>query len=172
MATRSSCEVAQDAAAQRSPRDHPLDRLAEHPIRVLTLEDLRRGALLDAAGVAGMPVVRLLVALVAGQPHLFGVDHDDVVAAVDMRGVAGLVLAAQSPGEFGGQPAEHHAVGVDHVPPLVDLGRLHGVGFHQLPRPVGFGAPALLGGRAVCHSIVAGQRDSETRNQRVKQDVI
>jgi hypothetical protein len=52
--------------------------------------------LADAAGVAGVAVVHLVLSLVAGHAQLLGVDHDDVVAGVDVRGVDGLVLAAQA----------------------------------------------------------------------------
>ena len=49
---------------------------------------------LDAARVAGVPVVGL-VALVARDLHLLGVDHDDIVAHVHMRCVSWFVLATQ-----------------------------------------------------------------------------
>ena len=49
----------------------------------------------DAARIAGMPVIGLVGALVAGQHDLLGVDHDDVVAAVDMGRKGRLLLAAQ-----------------------------------------------------------------------------
>jgi hypothetical protein len=46
-----------------------------------------------------VPVVGLVLTLVAGEDDLVGVDDDDVVAAVDMRGVAGEMLAAEAAGE-------------------------------------------------------------------------
>jgi hypothetical protein len=39
-------------------------------------------------------VINFLLALAAGEDRLGGVDDDDVVAVVHMRGVGGLVLAA------------------------------------------------------------------------------
>ena len=44
-------------------------------------------ALLDAADIAGVVVIDLLLELLAGQHHLGGVDDDDIVAAIHMRRV-------------------------------------------------------------------------------------
>ena len=72
------------ATAERAARNHALDRLFHDALREAALEDLARGALLDAAGVPGVPVVHLVGVLLAGQRDLVGVDDDDVVAIVDM----------------------------------------------------------------------------------------
>ena len=80
-------------------------------------------AALDAAGIAGVVVEHRLVRLVAGDAHLGGVDHDDVVAAIDMRGELRLVLAAQAVGDDDGEAAEHDALGVDQHPVLLHLRR-------------------------------------------------
>ena len=88
--------------AQRTARDHALDRLGQHALGVVTVEDLVHGALLDPTGVAGVPVVGLGIALVAGQADLLGVDDHDVIAAIHVRGVGRLVLAAQDVGHAGG----------------------------------------------------------------------
>src|SRR5690606_32540681 len=61
---------------------------------------------LQVADVAGEPVVHLVLQLGAGDRNLLRVDHDDVVAGVDVRGVDGLVLAAQAAGELGGEASE------------------------------------------------------------------
>ncbi len=68
-----------------------------------------RRALLDAARMAGVVVVDLLVALAAGEHHLVGIDDDDVVAAVDMRREGRLVLAAQAVGDDRGEAADDEA---------------------------------------------------------------
>src|SRR3546814_8399969 len=70
--------------------------------------------------VPGEAVVRFVVQLVAGDVDLLGVDHDDVVAGVDVRGVDRLVLAAQAMREFGAEAAEGLAGGVDDVPVALD----------------------------------------------------
>ena len=94
-------QVAHLLAAERAAREHPLDRLLDHPLGEAALEDLAGGAELDAARIAGVPVVALVGALVAGQLHLLGVDDDDVVAHVHVRREGRLVLAAQDLGDDG-----------------------------------------------------------------------
>src|SRR5882757_980441 len=123
-------QIAQDAAPQRTARYHPLDRLLDDPLGVLAGEDRALAAPLDAAGVAGVPVEDAGCRLVAGQPHLLGVDDDDVVATIHMRRVGRLVLAAQPHRDQRGEPAEHQPVGVDQQPLLVDVGGFGGKGFH------------------------------------------
>ena len=59
------------------------------------VELLAQRALLEAAGIAGVPVVHLVVELVARDRDLLGVDDDDEVAGVDVRRVLRLALAAQ-----------------------------------------------------------------------------
>ena len=115
-------KIAELDAGQRTARQHPLDRLFHHPLRKLALEDGLRRPLLDAADKAGVMIVDLLVALLAGQHDLVGVDDDNVVTVVDVRRVGRLVLAAQPHGRDGGEPADHEAGGVDQNPFLLDLG--------------------------------------------------
>jgi hypothetical protein len=62
--------------------------------------------------------------------HLVGVDDDDMVAAIDVRGEARLVLAAQDVGDDRtGEAADDQAVGIDQMPFLFDLGRLWPTGW-------------------------------------------
>src|SRR4029079_12741550 len=68
--------------------------------------------------------------LAPGQADLLGVDDDDVVAAVDVRGEGRLVLAAQAHGDDRGEPAEHQPVGVDQHPLLLHVGSLEAKGLH------------------------------------------
>src|SRR5579862_1638486 len=98
-------EMTHHRAAERPTRDHTFDRLLDDPLGMLAIEDRALTASLDAARIAGVPVEDALRALVAGELHLFGVDDDDVVAAIHVRGVAGLVLAAQAHRDDRGEPA-------------------------------------------------------------------
>jgi len=119
-------------APEGTARDHPLDRLLEHALGETTLQHLARGDLFQAAGIAGVLVVDLLVELAAGELHLVGVDDDDMVAAIDVRGVARLVLAPQDVGDDRCDAPDDQAIGVDQVPFLFDLGRLGRFGrLHQ-----------------------------------------
>ena len=124
-------EIAEDLPEQRAARQHALDGLLDDALGEAALEDELRRALLDAARIAGVVVVDLLVALAAGEDHLVGVDDDDVVAAVDMGRVGRLVLAAQPHRHDRGEPADDEALRIDHHPLLVDVGGFQRSGFHR-----------------------------------------
>ena len=70
------------AAAQRTARHHALDRLLDDALGEFARHDGAGGAFLDAADIAGVVVIDLLLQLLAGQHHLGGVDDDDIVAAI------------------------------------------------------------------------------------------
>ena len=57
-------------AAERAARDHAFDGLFKHALGEATTQDLVRGDFLDAAGIAGVLVIGLVLELVARQPHL------------------------------------------------------------------------------------------------------
>jgi hypothetical protein len=78
-----------------------------------------------------MPVVSLLIELLAGQPDLSGVDNQDVVTGVHVRGVDGLVLPAQDLSDAARQAAERLPFGVYEIPPPGDLVRGHLMGLHR-----------------------------------------
>lgn len=88
--------------------------------------------LVEAAGVAGVGAVELLLQLFARQDRLLGVDDDDEVAAVGVGGVLGLALAAQQVGDDDGGLAQRLAGGVDHVPLAHDVALVGHKGGHGL----------------------------------------
>src|SRR5262245_18666747 len=108
-------------AGKRPARQHALDSLLQHPLGVLALENLRGRPLLDAAGISSMPVIDLVAAFLAGEHDLIGIDDDDIVAAIHMRGEARLVLASEPHGDERREPAHDEAVGIDEDPGFVDV---------------------------------------------------
>ncbi len=77
-----------------------------------------------------MPVIGLVGIFLAGQHDLVGIDDDDVVAIVHMRGEGGLVLAAQAVGDERGKTADDQTFGVDQHPLLHHFRRLLGESCH------------------------------------------
>ena len=75
-------------------------------------------------GIAGVPGVMAVIHLFARHRHLFGVDHDHKITAIDMRSVLWTVFAHQHHGDVTGQSAEHFVARVDDMPLLFDLARL------------------------------------------------
>src|SRR5919198_4511486 len=116
-------ELRQLLAGEAVAGKHPLDRLADHLGRP-ALQLIAKWPALEAAGIAGMAVVELVVELVAGDMDLFGVNDDDEVARIDVRRVLRLRLAAQRVGDLGRQAAQGLPLGVDEVPAALDLAGL------------------------------------------------
>src|SRR5204863_5807410 len=84
----------------------------------------------------------------------------DVIAAIHMRRVGRLVLAAQPHRDQRGEAPEHEPIGIDQCPLLVDVGRSGGKGFHigcpLMPPRNGGG----LGGASFRHLAHSGQAKS------------
>ncbi len=63
-------------------------------------------------------MINLLVDLVSGQLDSLGVDHDDVIAAIEKRRVIRLVFADQHLAHARRQATQHLPVRVNHEPIL------------------------------------------------------
>src|SRR6266702_2860695 len=127
---RIDAKIAELAPPERPMRQHALDRLLDDALGKFSLKNRPRGTLLDAADMASVVVVDLLLALPAREHDLGGIDDDDIVAAIDMRGEGRQMLATQPQRHDRREPADHEAGGVDHHPLLLDLGWLCGIGRH------------------------------------------
>src|SRR5208282_5984706 len=143
-------------AAQGSTRKHALDRLLDDALGELALEDRFGRAFLDAADIACVVVIDLVVALLAGEHHLVRVDDDHVVAVVDVGGEARLVLAAQAHGDKTREAPDDEALSVDEKPLLLDLGRF---GRMRLAEHEGFrtsGSGLLAAPTTICQRPMTG----------------
>src|SRR4030095_1179721 len=131
--------------------------LLQHPLGMLAFEDLGGALVLDAARIAGVPVIDLVGALVAGEDDVAGIDDHDVVAAIEMRGIARLVLASEAVCDQHGKSSHHEAVGVDQGPELFNVLRRGGEGLHS--RSSGLRGSALLA------SVLSAVKDKPTFQQ-------
>jgi hypothetical protein len=98
-------------------------RLGQHAVhRVfdqlgwLPLPDQAGALLAQAAFVAAMLAVNLLIFLAPGHLDLGGIDHDHEIARIDERGVGRFVLALEQAGRERRETSEHLALRVDDVP--------------------------------------------------------
>src|SRR5690606_4687474 len=66
----------------------------------------------------------------AGYLHFLGIDDNDEVASVNVRGVFGLVLTAQAGSDFSGETTKGLASGVDDEPVMLYVGGFCTKGFH------------------------------------------
>ena len=71
-----------------------------------------QGFRFEVADITCMPMVDFILQLGAGDPDLLSVNHHDIVARIDVRGVLRLVLAAQAPGDLRREPPERFTAGV------------------------------------------------------------
>ena len=75
-------------------------------------------------------MVQLVLGLVARDPQLIGVDHDDIIARVHVRSEFRLVLAAEPACDLCGDAAENLAGGVHDIPVALHFMRLGGIRLH------------------------------------------
>src|SRR6516165_8927806 len=126
---RVALELLQHRVAERALGQHAFDRLLEHAPGKTRLH-LREARRADAAGVAAMPVVELVLGLVAGDLDLVDVGHDDEVAGVDVGRVDRLVLAPEPRRDLGCETPQNLVRRVDDEPLALDVGGAGGERFH------------------------------------------
>src|SRR5205814_6618063 len=84
-------ELLRHGASEAVLREHSLDRPLDHALGMGP--EHRLGAhLFEAADVAGVPAILLVLELPSRELDLFSVDHDHVIADVKVRTEARLVL--------------------------------------------------------------------------------
>jgi hypothetical protein len=113
-------ELAQHRPPQCVLREHAADGTPDHFVG-RPLEQLGVAGGAQAARVATVAVGHLLGGLARREDHLVGIDHDHVIAGVDMGGEIGAVLSAQDAGHLGSQATQDETIGVDHIPGPLDL---------------------------------------------------
>src|SRR6266576_5543056 len=136
-------------ARQRRLRQHPPHRLFDDALGMLPKHLLHRRELL-VAHVPGVMEVALLLHLPARQLHLFGVDDDDEVPAVDVRRERRLMLSTQDLRDPTGEPAKRLLRRVNQPPPTLDVLRLQCVRLHALLCPEICETRYITGAVTVC----------------------
>ena len=111
-------QVVDELVAQTGLGQHTAHRLADEFLGTRGKDLAGRGEAL-AAGIAGVAGVNAVGHLLAGETNLLGIDDDDVVTTVHMRGVTGLVLATEHEGYAGSQATEHEVGCINEDPLLV-----------------------------------------------------
>ena len=74
------------------------------------------------AGIARVACIDLVGLFLAGENHLVGIDDDDVVTTIDVRGECGFVLSAQQLGNLRAQATNNLVGSVDDHPLFVHCG--------------------------------------------------
>lgn len=99
--------------------EHASNGVFENALGVASKNLLGCGLTLTT-GVAGVTLINLVGHLFAGEDNLLGIDDDDIVAAVDVRGEARFGLATKDVGNTGSQTSNGLILGVNEHPFLLD----------------------------------------------------
>src|SRR5262245_14344342 len=89
------------SATQAIARHHPADRLEQNAFR-LRFEQVLGSHLLEAAGITGIPLIRLRLPLLAGEADLGSVRDHNKLAGILVGSVLGPMLAAKDVGNLDG----------------------------------------------------------------------
>jgi hypothetical protein len=76
-------------------------------------------------------MIQLGFRLIAGHAQLVGIDHDDEIAGIHVRGVNRLVLATQTRSDLCGQTTQHLICCVYQKPVVLDFLGFSGKCFHS-----------------------------------------
>jgi len=139
--TRVHLELGGDGTAELVARQHALDGLLDDAVGT-GVHGLAQGLRLQAARETGVAVLHHAVTLVGRDRDLVGVDDDDEVAGVGVRGELRLVLATEDVGDLDGESTENHISGVDDVPGARHVPGLGGVRGHRRYLCLSSGLPA------------------------------
>lgn len=83
-------------------------------------EDLCGCGLTLAARVTGVTLIDFVGHFLAGEDNFFGIDNDNVVATINMRGEARFGLATEDVGNASGQTSYGLILGINEHPILLD----------------------------------------------------
>ena len=124
-------ELLEHLATQLGLGQHAADRQAVEFLGVV-LQHVGELVALGASEVSAMSEILFVLKLVPAEERFLGVDDHHVVAAVDVGGEGGLVLAPQVGGGFGEDASEGLPFRIDQVPVALNLMRLDDFGhFHD-----------------------------------------
>src|SRR5581483_12107251 len=106
-----------------------LDRLF-HDLFRLALEQADKGLFTQTARESGVAAINLLLALQPCQADLLRIDHDHVIAHINVGGVLRIPLAAQHAGRLGRKTPQRLAARVYYEPLALNLMRAGNVRRH------------------------------------------
>ena len=93
---------------------------------MLALKDFFRRGCFDTTGITGVAMVLLVRELASGENRLFRIDDDDMVAAIHVGSVLGLVFTAQARRYKCRKSPDHDALGINDEPLRAEIGGLGG----------------------------------------------
>jgi len=92
-------ELAEHALSQCALGEHSPNSFF-HRKRRASFDQAAIGHLFQAAHIATVTLIQLVIPLVTGQIDALGIDHDNIVSGIDVGRIYGLVLALQNDREL------------------------------------------------------------------------
>lgn len=111
-------QIAIELASELVLREHALDSLLYESVRLSVVELLSCQCALTPRKTC-VARVDFVCPLLACEVDLLGIDHDDVVTTIGMRGEVGLVLSSDEACHFTGHATECLSFCIDEQPLLV-----------------------------------------------------
>ena len=121
-------QILEDRIAQTGLRKHAAHGLLHHE-RGLLLQVISGRSETLPARITRVSYIDLVGQFVARELHLLRIDHDDIITAIGVGSVAGLVLAAKDLGHLRSKTSQHLVRCVYHHPFLGDGSRIRRDGF-------------------------------------------
>ena len=126
-------QLAQNGTTKAIVRDHALDRAFDNQFGMP--DAARLGGLgVMTADEPGIAHVFLLGFFLSGQDRFFSVDHNDVIAGIDVAGKNCFVFAAKQYGGFFRHTTDNLIVCIDNIPLAFNLLGLGTKSFHREPK--------------------------------------
>jgi hypothetical protein len=123
-------ELAEHLSAERVLGQHSAHGVLDDTLRQLILLISEPNALQPTL-VARIAEIVLVPPFIAGDANLVRINHDDIVAGINVGCVFRLVLAAQASSYLGGYPTEDFVGSIDDIPLALDRAVLRDEGFHS-----------------------------------------
>ena len=113
-------------------RNHSFDGSFDNELGVTAATGLGRFGFMTA-NITGKTHIFLLNFLFSGEDGFLGVDHNHMIAGVNVSGENGLVFAAKQHGGFFGDSTDDLIVCIDNIPLTFNLFCFGAKSFHREP---------------------------------------
>lgn len=111
---------------ERKKRDNKINRIIKKELREKELENMERGKIIDEERMEGVKVVFIVGIFIEGKKKIVGIDDDEIVEIVKMRGEGWIVIEKKEIGEERWEKEEEEKLGVDKKKIIKKLRRIMG----------------------------------------------
>lgn len=126
---RIDMKLLKDPSPKPVVRNHPFHGMLDQKGGFLR-SNLPNRVGMVAADEAGIPHVGLRRILLPGEDSPLGIDHDDMVAGIDVGRIVGLVLSAKQYSRARGDPTDGLTGRINYIPSSPNLGGFCTKAFH------------------------------------------